>query len=187
MSLIFATQLTAVATTVLAVFAIVTGIYAVRAFRRQSQEVAILAEQNERAIHDRRKNQASRVFIWAEAQPSPYPESVPGLFAYIKNTSQQPVYDGFIGHRQGDQWIDGKERKPDLPAFAVLMPGEQMETSIGFANPVPTQQFWQDNSGLLTSLRFRDAAGVSWHYRSDGRLDDEPGEPPTTRKRRGPD
>jgi hypothetical protein len=77
MSLIFATQLTAVATTVLAVFAIVTGIYAVRAFRRQSQEVAILAEQNERAIHDRRKNQASRVFIWAEAQPSPYPDKRP--------------------------------------------------------------------------------------------------------------
>jgi hypothetical protein len=33
MSLIFATQLTAVATAVLAVFAVVTGIYAVRAFR----------------------------------------------------------------------------------------------------------------------------------------------------------
>jgi hypothetical protein len=39
MSLIFATQLTAVATSVLAVFAIVTTVYAVRAFRKQSQEV----------------------------------------------------------------------------------------------------------------------------------------------------
>jgi hypothetical protein len=40
MSLIFATQLTAVATAVLAVFAIVTAFYAVRAFREQSQEVS---------------------------------------------------------------------------------------------------------------------------------------------------
>ena len=39
MSLIFATQLTAVATAVLAVFAIVTTVFAVRAFRKQSQEV----------------------------------------------------------------------------------------------------------------------------------------------------
>jgi hypothetical protein len=40
MSLIFATQLTAIATAVLAVFAILTTIYAVRAFRKQSQEVS---------------------------------------------------------------------------------------------------------------------------------------------------
>ena len=40
MSLIFATQQTAIATAVLAVFAIVADIYAVRAFRKQSQEVS---------------------------------------------------------------------------------------------------------------------------------------------------
>ena len=40
MSLIFATQLTAVATAVLAVFAILTGIYAIRAFRKQSIETS---------------------------------------------------------------------------------------------------------------------------------------------------
>ena len=39
MSLIFATQLTAIATAALAVFTIVTAYYAVRAFRKQSQEV----------------------------------------------------------------------------------------------------------------------------------------------------
>ena len=37
MSLIFATQLTAVATAALAVFAIVTAVYAVRAFRKQGR------------------------------------------------------------------------------------------------------------------------------------------------------
>ncbi len=42
MSLIFATQLTAVATAILAVFAIVTAFYARQAFRKQSQEVSLL-------------------------------------------------------------------------------------------------------------------------------------------------
>ena len=44
MSLIFATQLTAIATAVLAVFAIITAVYAVRAFRKQSKEVSDQAE-----------------------------------------------------------------------------------------------------------------------------------------------
>jgi hypothetical protein len=45
MSLIFATQLTAAATAVLAVFAIVTAVYARKAFRKQSQEVAAIERQ----------------------------------------------------------------------------------------------------------------------------------------------
>jgi hypothetical protein len=45
MSLIFATQLTAVATAVLALFAIVTAFYAGQAFRKQSQEVSAIERQ----------------------------------------------------------------------------------------------------------------------------------------------
>jgi hypothetical protein len=45
MSLIFATQLTAIATAVLAVFAIATAWYARRAFLKQSQEVAAIERQ----------------------------------------------------------------------------------------------------------------------------------------------
>ena len=45
MSLIFATQLTAIATAVLAVFAIVTAFYARQAFRKQSQEVSAIERQ----------------------------------------------------------------------------------------------------------------------------------------------
>jgi hypothetical protein len=44
MSLIFATQLTAIATAVLSVFAIITAVYAVRAFRKQSKEVSDQSE-----------------------------------------------------------------------------------------------------------------------------------------------
>ena len=168
-------EITAISTAVLAVFAIVAAVFAFLAFRKQSQEVSILAEQNERDSSDRRRAQASRVFIWAEAAAGPgQDQTVTGLTAHIRNTSQQPVYDGFTGHCEGDQWIDGKERKPDLPAFPVLMPGEQIDTGIGFLNPVPVPQFWKDNSGLLMSLRFRDAAGVWWRFRSDGQLEEDP-------------
>jgi hypothetical protein len=65
MSLIFATQLTAVATTVLAAFAIVTAVFAILAFRKQSREVSDQAEMlqvqssrfevQERQFEDQRK------------------------------------------------------------------------------------------------------------------------------------
>jgi len=45
MSLIFATQLAAVATVVLAVFAVITGVFAFLAFRKQSEEVRAIERQ----------------------------------------------------------------------------------------------------------------------------------------------
>lgn len=45
MSLLAATQITAIATTVLALFAIVTAVFAILAFRKQSAEVATLQQQ----------------------------------------------------------------------------------------------------------------------------------------------
>jgi hypothetical protein len=50
MSLVFATQLTAIATAVLAVFEILTTMYAVRAFRKQSQETRDQAEMLRRSL-----------------------------------------------------------------------------------------------------------------------------------------
>lgn len=46
MSLIFATQLTAGATAALAVFAIVTALFALLAFRKQSEEVRAIEQQS---------------------------------------------------------------------------------------------------------------------------------------------
>jgi hypothetical protein len=61
MSLIFATQLTAVATAMLAIFAIITAVYAVRAFRKQSQEVSdqtsMLKVQSEQLAEQRKLNE----------------------------------------------------------------------------------------------------------------------------------
>ena len=102
MSLIFATQLTAVATAALAVFAVFTAWYARRAFREQSREVCVLKSQlkdqqqltgkqtpvlelqgeelqaslveRKREAAERRRAQATRVFIWQE-----YREGNPAL------------------------------------------------------------------------------------------------------------
>lgn len=53
------------------------------------------------------------------------------------------------------------------------MPGEQQDVTSTFARSVSDVLFWEDNSALLAGLRFRDAAGVRWQIRSDGRLDEE--------------
>ena len=65
MSMLGATILTAIATLALAVFAFITAIFAWLAFRRQSQEVGLLLEQNKRDTDEHRRAQASRIFIGA--------------------------------------------------------------------------------------------------------------------------
>jgi hypothetical protein len=99
MSLIFATQLTAIATAVLAVFAIVTAVFAILAFRKQSREVRAIERQvkdqealtrqqadlleiqsgqlevQRQQLNDQRteqrRAQASRILISAEPRPDP--------------------------------------------------------------------------------------------------------------------
>ena len=65
MSLEAATWVSAIATAVLAAFAIVTAWYAREAFRAQSQEVGLLLEQAKRDTDERRRAHASRVFLAA--------------------------------------------------------------------------------------------------------------------------
>jgi heme exporter protein D len=56
-------DITAIATAVLAVFAIVTAVFAFLAYRKQSQETDILIRESRRQARERRSDQASRVFI----------------------------------------------------------------------------------------------------------------------------
>ena len=65
MSLIFATQLTDVATLALAASALAAAVLAGLAFRKQSQEVGLLLEQNRRDTEERHRAQAARVFLSA--------------------------------------------------------------------------------------------------------------------------
>ena len=66
MSLIFATQLTAVATATLAVFAIVTAVFAILAFRKQPQEVtdqAKMLEVQSGQLSEQRKINAEQIGV----------------------------------------------------------------------------------------------------------------------------
>jgi hypothetical protein len=54
------------------------------------------------------------------------------------------------------------------------MPGDQVDTGNGFTEPVPVPVFWQDDSRLQATVRFRDAAGVHWQLGTDGQLDEIP-------------
>jgi hypothetical protein len=196
MSLIFATQLAAVATAVLAVFAIVTGIYAIRAFRKQSQEVSAIERQvkdqqeltqqqaklleiqsgqldlQRRQFDDqlaeRRRAQASCVFIWTETRVDerfrerPAPEDVS---AKIKNTSGQPVYDLTIG------WHKGTAPWGEPDHIPVLMPSGEVTRIRTLPADRPAAV---DRTLFGAVARFRDAAGVHWRLRPDGQLDEEP-------------
>jgi hypothetical protein len=62
-SVIFATQLTAIATVALAVLALAAGIVAGITLRKQSLEVAILVKKNRRQADERRRAQAASVYI----------------------------------------------------------------------------------------------------------------------------
>ena len=201
MSLIFATQFSAVATAILAFFAIVTGVFALLAFRKQSEEVRAIEQQVKDAQElsrqqadllkvqsgqlelqreqladqrwERRRTQASRVFIWTEIGPDPrrtdeqIEKGVPwreGVTAHISNTSAQPVHELTIDwHRGTAPW-----GKPDN--VLVLMPGEQEDFTRIFPEDLPLAV---DLNLFGAVVRFRDAAGVHWLLRASGQLDEE--------------
>jgi len=147
MSLLLASQITAVATAVLAVFAVVTAGYARKAYRGQSAELTLLQEQAGRDIEQRRRVQAAKVFVAAGGIPPFAPSTV-----RISNASEQPIYD------LAASWADGA----DPVRLPVLMPGEPYAFSAG----------WQDAAGKMPPvwLDFRDAAGVRWRTTSRGEL-----------------
>lgn len=152
---------TAVATGVLALLALVTAWYARKAFRKQSEEVRLLGEQNTRDIEERRRAQAAQVFIMIEGS-----EMRPGvekqldqviLKATVRNTSQLPVYDLWVRWRT----VNGEFGIPTVaPQF---LPGETK----------PVEVIWSEAAGMEetgVSLDFRDAAGLHWRTTDRGIL-----------------
>jgi hypothetical protein len=164
MSLLFATQLAAVATSVLAVFAFITAILAGLAYRKQSREVGILAEQHERELRDRRRDQASRVFVSTEPY-LPKDKHITVMSVTITNTSQQPIYDLILlWPYETGEWIEVS----DAPS-PVLMPGQQYKS----ATSVTVEDLLADPHLIKAAAVFRDAAGVRWRLQSGGQLDEE--------------
>jgi hypothetical protein len=166
-------EITSIATVALAVLAIVAAAFAFLAYRRQSQEVALLAEANQREANERRKAQAARIY----AGPSPrevekarrhrFSQNVRRWAPrpWVKNASQLPIFD--------IQFWDVRHTAKPPPLVEVvlvgtgpsmLMPGEQA------AIELPLVPVGQDRFTIFT---FRDSAGVRWIRLGSGRLQEQ--------------
>jgi hypothetical protein len=148
MSVLFATQLTAVATAALAVLALAAAILASLAFWKQSQEVAILLKQSERDAADRRKAQAAQIFI--ATPPDPEQPAIP----YAHNASSLPVYEAKF-------WYRGQYGASAASDLGTIKPGEAKG---------PNLRYTDEYALANTILKFRDAAGVHWTRMPDGTL-----------------
>jgi type II secretory pathway pseudopilin PulG len=174
--------ITAIATVGLLAGAVVTAIFAVKAFRKQAREVDLLQRQAERDVDERRRAQARLVFIYLVDHPAEHDlaaaadqmdaairakdASVTVLAARLSNTSKQPVYDLVV------QWSIGGNVFGDLQEEPQLMPGEERET----------QQTWPVSGGIsivAVTFHFSDAAGVRWRTTDRGGLAEVCGARPT--------
>jgi hypothetical protein len=169
---------TAVATGLLALFAVFTAWYARKAFREQSKEVGLLQQQGhaqqgeqERQAEERRREQAARVYVTtkflAGHEASAGDEFVAGrgaqasaVTATVHNTSGQPVYDVRV-----HWWNANHGAQADhAELLGAIGPGQDRRTDRqvpdghGAANYIPVAYF-------------RDAAGLGWTVLPDGHLD----------------
>jgi hypothetical protein len=113
-SMLWAAWVTALATAGLLIGAVITAIYAVRAFGQQATDVKLAREQADRDIQERRRAQAAQVFIVTSARPA----DPVLLVAQASNTSRQPVYDIEVQWRTETALLGQPVAKPQL------LPGE---------------------------------------------------------------
>lgn len=135
--------LTAIGTIVLAVFAVVTALYARKAFQKQSQEVGLLLEQNKRDADERRRGQAARVFLGA-----PFGTGLP-IRPYARNASDFPIYDAQV-------WYVGANSITGTENLGNIMPGETRDAERAFRRDYPGEALKH------TYLTFRDAESLCW-------------------------
>jgi hypothetical protein len=177
MSEIFATQLSAAANVALAVLALVTSGLAFLAWRKQSKEVHDQAEMlrlqadefrqlsadRERESFERRRAQASQVYMWettaADSGSRMY------FTPNVRNTSQQPVYDLTFYACGGSDWNRAESKLSVWPS--TLMPGGELKFDFEVSGFEESR--FSRNSGEVT---FRDRSGVFWRTNPNGDLEE---------------
>jgi hypothetical protein len=139
----------------------------------QAAELRESIEDRKRETEQRRRAQASRVFIWEERGEDevnfpPGSPPAPWVTAWVVNTSEQPVYSVIIS------WHIG-HRPEARRHLAPLMPGAEAKDTKSVPPGTAPAVF-----GAVAF--FRDAAGVTWRTRPDGQLEEIPPgqEPPHT-------
>jgi len=152
MSVDLSGEITAIATAVLAFFAIVAAVFSFLAYRRQTQEVDVLLEQKDREVVERRRAQAAHVFVGLAPSGTNY-GAVPA------NASDFPIYDARVWYLD---WLNIHENMYD--DIGTVLPSEEI-------SPVGGRIF--DSAGEVLSLAiltFRDAAGATWVRTPEGVL-----------------
>lgn len=187
MSLLTATQITAVASAILAGGAIVTAIFAILAFGKQSKEVALLQQPAKRDIDERRRAQAAKVYLEVNTRApaevvqvdpdQPEPEPLPWLFtAKVINTSNLPIYKVTItwipAGYSAKRTVGLIPAKDLVPGPSRLMPGKEFVFTRKHVLQSPESSthmlFGPDIAAAV--LYFRDAAGVGWRTDDEGNL-----------------
>lgn len=130
------------ATAGLLIAAVITAVFALNAYRKQSREVELLQKQFDRDSTERRRAQAAQVFVWVSQRE---PDK-----AFVTNSSKQPVYELIVSLPDGD--------KP----FKHLM----FESTLDF-HDVGTAA---SDGTFAVRCTFRDAAGVRWQTTALGLL-----------------
>lgn len=164
MPLLVATQVTAVATAVLALFAILSALFAYLAFGSQSAEVRLLQQERVREAAERRRVQASKIFLWERREKTVARPPKHEVTAQVRNSSEQPIYDvRYIWRVPNGKDVLIARRRP-------LMPGETASSTVPVPQGVNPPSFG-------AHVVFRDAAGVRWRVQPDGVLGDLPDDP----------
>lgn len=176
------TWIVAISNAILAIGAIVTSIFAIKAFLTQSQQLtdqrtinSLQAHEIEASLSQRKRAQAAEVFIelrhdpppsWVTVNPAAFdPDALPWHYtAAVSNTSTRPIYDVKI------HWTSGNASVGTPASVPRIMPG-QSET-FDCEIYLTSQPIDPDTASAL--LRFRDAAGITWQLTPDGILQDLP-------------
>lgn len=143
MSVDLSGEITAIATAVLAVGAIVTGVFAFLAFCAQGQQIDTLKQQLQeqrnavtREQADRRRTQAKRVFAGAPHTPGHR------VSPYVMNASKLPIFEVQL-------WSFGSDGLSDPEDVGMIPPGGQANA--------PTLVFETGNAAMAgTIITFRD-------------------------------
>jgi hypothetical protein len=197
MSVDLSSEITAIATAVLSVFAIVTAWYARRAFLKQSQEVRAIERQvtdqeeltrqqagvlelqavelraslKERYRDDaeRHRSQAAMVTAWFSSHET----QGAGWGACIRNASDLPVLDvRTFFHYVAEKWAGG-DWEPQIrggPIQKIRVIPPQADRFVAIPEQLRNMIDQVDDSIYVVSIEFTDAAGNRWERDPRGAL-----------------
>jgi hypothetical protein len=141
----------------------------------QADDLQASVEQRQRETAERHRAQAVKVFMWEERfDQDPrigQAEIAAGVKAsylvrgWVENRSDLPIYDVLTS------WHLGTMPRGTTVVTAILLPGQKMYSEKNLPDDFPSTG---DPTNLGAVAFFRDAAGIYWRSRPDGRLEEIP-------------